>query len=81
MLSHASVKPQPKAKDGLDSQDEDVSSADEKKNGLRDLIKRLPRPASMRHRVKDNNSASHTDSQPNGGTPESLHYKIQLEVS
>ncbi|XP_029914174.1 apoptosis facilitator Bcl-2-like protein 14 isoform X2 [Myripristis murdjan] len=73
------VKPQPKAKDGLDSQDEDVSSADEKKNGLRDLIKRLPRPASMRHRVKDNIGASHTDSQPNGGTPESLHYKIQLE--
>ncbi|XP_077474097.1 uncharacterized protein bcl2l12 [Stigmatopora argus] len=39
----ASVKPNPKAKDGCDSQGEDPSSADEKKRGFKDLVKQLPR--------------------------------------
>ncbi|XP_029364482.1 uncharacterized protein bcl2l12 isoform X2 [Echeneis naucrates] len=37
-----SFKPQPQSKDGCDSQTEDVSSADEKKTGYKDVIKQLP---------------------------------------
>ncbi|KAG7505110.1 hypothetical protein JOB18_023937 [Solea senegalensis] len=48
-----STKPQPKAKDGLHSPTEDASSADEKKSGLRDLIKQLPRRYSTRVSTKD----------------------------
>ncbi|KAG8006654.1 Bcl-2-like protein 12, partial [Nibea albiflora] len=47
------VRPQPKAKDGRDSQLEDASSADEKKSSFKDLIKQLPLHNSTRHHVKD----------------------------
>lgn len=50
MLSHASSKPQPKAKD---AQAEDVSSADEKKTGFKDLIKQLPLRNTTRRPAKD----------------------------
>ncbi|XP_035471252.1 uncharacterized protein bcl2l12 isoform X2 [Scophthalmus maximus] len=49
----ASAKPQTKAKDGLASQAEDASSADEKKIGFKDLIKQLPRRNTTRRTTKD----------------------------
>ncbi|XP_071357604.1 uncharacterized protein bcl2l12 isoform X2 [Trachinotus anak] len=48
-----SFKPQPKTKEGCDSQTEDVSSADEKKSGFRDFIKQLPRRSTSRSAAKD----------------------------
>ncbi|KAF0032185.1 hypothetical protein F2P81_014475 [Scophthalmus maximus] len=48
-----SAKPQTKAKDGLASQAEDASSADEKKIGFKDLIKQLPRRNTTRRTTKD----------------------------
>ncbi|XP_070704427.1 uncharacterized protein bcl2l12 [Pempheris klunzingeri] len=46
-----SSNPQPKAKDGWDSQDDD-SSAEEKKTGFKDLIKQLPLRNTTRHSAK-----------------------------
>uniref|UniRef100_A0A3P8SAU3 BCL2 like 12 n=1 Tax=Amphiprion percula TaxID=161767 RepID=A0A3P8SAU3_AMPPE len=48
-----SYKPQPRAKDERDSQAEDISSADEKKIGFKDLIKQLPRRNIARRSAKD----------------------------
>lgn len=52
MLSLASSKPQPKAKNGWNSKVEDVRS-DEKKTGFKDLIKQLPLRNTTRHPAKD----------------------------
>ncbi|XP_019958500.2 uncharacterized protein bcl2l12 isoform X2 [Paralichthys olivaceus] len=48
-----SSKPQTKAKDGCDSQTEDVSSADAKKTGFKDFIKQLPHRNNSHRSVKD----------------------------
>lgn len=55
-------KPQPKAKDGLESQVEDASSADEKKTGFKDFIKQLPLPNSTRRSAKDPKDSLDRDS-------------------
>ncbi|XP_026180372.1 uncharacterized protein bcl2l12 [Mastacembelus armatus] len=44
---------QQKAKNGWDSQTEDVSSADEKRTGFKDFIKKLPRRTTARHSTRD----------------------------
>lgn len=62
MLSHASSKPQTKAKDEWDSQAEDVSSADEKKTGFKDFIKQLPRRSTTRRATKDSKGSLDGDS-------------------
>lgn len=59
--SKYSHKPQAKARDD-DSQAEDVSSADEKKMGLRDLIKQLPRRNTLRRSGKDPKGSLDRDS-------------------
>ncbi|KAI3360293.1 hypothetical protein L3Q82_014596, partial [Scortum barcoo] len=59
--SKYSHKPQAKAKDD-DSQVEDVSSGDEKKMGLRDLIKQLPRRNTTRRSGKDPKGSLDRDS-------------------
>lgn len=51
-------KPPSKKKDGNDSQAEDVSSADEKKTGFKDLIKQLPLRSTTRRPAKDRDSKS-----------------------
>ncbi|XP_056143687.1 uncharacterized protein bcl2l12 [Lampris incognitus] len=69
-------KPRPKARSGLDSQDEDVSSADERKSSFKDLIKRLPLPGTTRRSVKNlsqdhkgQNGTLENQGQPNGKEP------------
>ncbi|KAK2832730.1 hypothetical protein Q5P01_016619 [Channa striata] len=57
-----SSKSPKKAKDGWDSQAEDVSSADEKKIGLKDLLKQLPRRNTARRSVKDPKGSLDKDS-------------------
>ncbi|XP_056256629.1 uncharacterized protein bcl2l12 isoform X1 [Seriola aureovittata] len=54
--------PQPKAKDGGDSQTEDVSSSDEKKSGFKDFIKQLPRRNTSRSSAKDPKGSLDRDS-------------------
>ncbi|KAM9346453.1 uncharacterized protein bcl2l12 [Symphorus nematophorus] len=56
-----SCKPQPKTKDGGDSQAEDVSSSDEKKPGLKDLLK-LPLRNTTRRSAKDQKGSLERDS-------------------
>ncbi|XP_071375092.1 apoptosis facilitator Bcl-2-like protein 14 isoform X2 [Centroberyx affinis] len=76
------VKLRPKAKDGLDSQDEDVSSADEKKGGFKELMKRLPRASARRRPAKDpgqDHKDNNKDSRPNGISPGLSHIRDQLE--
>nr|XP_033499796.1 bcl-2-like protein 12 isoform X4 [Epinephelus lanceolatus] len=51
----ASSKPQPKAKDGWDSQAEECNSADEKNSGFKDFIKQLPRYNSSRRSLDRDN--------------------------
>lgn len=58
MLSFARAKSQSKKRDGYDSQVEDVSSADEKKTGLKDFIKQLPLRSNTRRPAKDKDSKS-----------------------
>ncbi|XP_039979461.1 uncharacterized protein bcl2l12 isoform X2 [Xiphias gladius] len=48
-----SCKPQPNAKDGWDSQAEDVISADENKTGFKDFIKQLPHRNTTCRSTKD----------------------------
>ncbi|XP_054464035.1 uncharacterized protein bcl2l12 isoform X2 [Anoplopoma fimbria] len=57
-----SSKPQPNAKDGRDSQAEDVYSADEKKPGFMDLIKQLPRQSSIHRPAQDPKGSLDRDS-------------------
>ncbi|XP_077414002.1 uncharacterized protein bcl2l12 [Vanacampus margaritifer] len=49
----ASVKPEPKVKDGWDSQAEAQSSGDEKKPGFKDFLKQLPRRNIARSSAKE----------------------------
>ncbi|XP_076000303.1 uncharacterized protein bcl2l12 [Genypterus blacodes] len=58
-----STKPQPRKKDGWDSQAEDVSSADEKKS-LKDFIKQLPRRSKAPKPAKDPSSSLEKDIKP-----------------
>ncbi|XP_035035982.1 uncharacterized protein bcl2l12 isoform X1 [Hippoglossus stenolepis] len=52
-----SSRSQPKAKDGCDSQAEDVGSADAKKTGFKDFIKQLPRLNNKQRSAKDPKSS------------------------
>ncbi|XP_029996577.1 uncharacterized protein bcl2l12 isoform X2 [Sphaeramia orbicularis] len=68
-----SVKPQPKVKDGWDSQAEDVSSGDEKKTGFKDFIKQLPRLTPPRRSSKDpRGSLDREKSKPRDQTEDDL---------
>ncbi|XP_061604684.1 GTPase activating protein homolog 4 isoform X1 [Phyllopteryx taeniolatus] len=60
----ASVTPEPKVKDGWDSQAEDESSAEEKKMGFKDFLKHLPRRNTARSSVKDGKGSLEKDSKP-----------------
>ncbi|XP_057717459.1 apoptosis facilitator Bcl-2-like protein 14 isoform X2 [Corythoichthys intestinalis] len=60
----ASVKPNPKVKDGWDSQAEDQSSADEKKPGFKDFLKQLPRRSYARSSNKDGKGSLEKDNKP-----------------
>ncbi|XP_054615583.1 DDT domain-containing protein DDB_G0282237 [Dunckerocampus dactyliophorus] len=57
----AAVKPEPKLKDGLDSEAEGQSSADEKKTGFKGLIKQLPRRNTARSSAKDGKGSLEKD--------------------
>nr|XP_057905874.1 uncharacterized protein bcl2l12 [Doryrhamphus excisus] len=57
----ATVKPEPKVKDGLDSEAEDQSSADEKKTGFKDFLKQLPRRNAARSSAKDGKGSLEKD--------------------
>ncbi|XP_061701680.1 DNA ligase 1 isoform X2 [Syngnathoides biaculeatus] len=63
-----SVRPEPKVKDGWDSQAEEQSSGDEKKTGFKDFLKQLPRRntvrSSARSSVKDTKGSLENDSKP-----------------
>ena len=76
MLSVASSKPQPNTKNGWDPQTEDVSSADEKKTGFKDLIKKLPRLNTTGDLVKDPKCSLDKDNKP-----KLSHLRDQTEVS
>ncbi|XP_040919317.1 uncharacterized protein bcl2l12 [Toxotes jaculatrix] len=56
-----SSKPQPKTKDSHDSEAQVVSSEDEKKTGLRDLIKQLSLRDTSRRRTKDHKGSLDRD--------------------
>ncbi|XP_034046683.1 bcl-2-like protein 12 [Thalassophryne amazonica] len=58
------AKPQPKPKDGWDSQAEDVISGEEKKSGFTDFIKSLPRPSSRRRQSKNTSLDKDKGSKP-----------------
>ncbi|XP_019743039.1 apoptosis facilitator Bcl-2-like protein 14 [Hippocampus comes] len=60
----ASVNPEPKVKDGWDSQAEDQSSGDEKKKGFKDFLKQLPRRNTVRTSAKDGKGSFEKDSKP-----------------
>lgn len=70
-----SSKVRPKAKDGWDSQAEDVSSADEKKTGLKSFIKQLPRRNTLRRSAKDPKGSLDRDSKT-----KPPHLRDQTEV-
>ncbi|XP_026214676.1 bcl-2-like protein 12 isoform X2 [Anabas testudineus] len=71
-----SAKTRPKAKDGWDSQAEDVSSADEKKSGLKNFIKQLPRRNTARRSTKEPKSSVEKGS----GTKPHLRDQIEDDV-
>ena len=73
MLSHASCKPQPKAKPCWDSQAEDNSSADENKTGL---FMQLPHRNITRHTAKDPKGTLDRDSKA-----KLSHYRVEKQVS
>lgn len=73
----ASSKPQPKAKDGWDSQAEEVNSADEKNSGFKDFIKQLPRYNSSRRAAKDPKGSLDRD---NKTKPSHLRDQIEDDV-
>ncbi|KAM4634679.1 uncharacterized protein bcl2l12 [Polymixia lowei] len=82
----SSVKPRAKAKDELDSQEEDFSSGDEKKIGFKDFMKRLSVPSTIRrsakdppHDHKDHNNSPDKDGLTNGVHPGLSHLRDQLE--
>lgn len=75
MLSHASCKPQPNAKDGWDSQAEDVISADENKTGFKDFIKQLPHRNTTCRSTKDLKGSLDRDSKA-----KLSHQRDQTEV-
>nr|XP_020463932.1 bcl-2-like protein 12 isoform X2 [Monopterus albus] len=64
-----SSKSQSKAKNVLDSQAEDVSSADEKKTGFKDFIKQLPRRNTPRRSAKDHKGSLEKDSKSKASHP------------
>ena len=75
MLSDASSRSLPKAKDGCDSQAEDVGSADAKKTGFKDFIKLLPRRNNTQRSAKDPKSSLDRES-----TAKCSHIRDQAEV-
>ncbi|KAM9784415.1 uncharacterized protein bcl2l12 [Syngnathus typhle] len=60
----ASIKPEPKVKDGWDSQAEEQSSGDEKKTGFKGFLKQLPRRSTVRPFTKDGKGTLEKDSKP-----------------
>lgn len=56
-----SHRPQPRAKDERDSQAEDVSSADEKKIGFKDLLRQLPGRTTRRRPARDGRARAEDD--------------------
>ncbi|XP_051905708.1 uncharacterized protein bcl2l12 [Hippocampus zosterae] len=59
----AIVNPEPKVKDGWDSQAEDQCAGDEKK-GFKDFLKQLPRRNTVRTSAKDGKGSFEKDSKP-----------------
>ncbi|XP_056607962.1 uncharacterized protein bcl2l12 [Triplophysa dalaica] len=67
---------------GWDSLDEEISAAEEKKHGIKDLIKRRLKPrSSMIHRAKKDGSTGSTQINPLQKKPQSGHLDIPLSLT